>query len=58
MRAETIIWKDMENRSPSRRWVEVDFFNQIPRFRIGTCLEGGLGVALKMLLLLFVSLCI
>jgi len=33
----------MENGSPNKRWVGVDFFlNQVPRFRIGTCLGGEL----------------
>jgi len=40
--AETIIWKGMENGSPSRRWVGVNFFDQVLRFRIETCLGGGL----------------
>ena len=32
----------MENERPSRRWVGVDFFWIVPRFRIGTCLGGEL----------------
>jgi len=32
----------MENESASRRWVGVDFLNQISRFKIGTYLGGGL----------------
>ena len=36
----------MENGSPSRRWVGVDFFDQVPTFRIETCLGGGLELLL------------
>jgi len=32
----------MENGSPNRRWVGVDFLDQVSRFRIGTCLGGEL----------------
>jgi hypothetical protein len=32
----------MKNGSPGRRWVGVDFLDQVSRFRIGTCFGGGL----------------
>ena len=36
----------MENRGSNRRWVGVNFFDQVPRFEIGACLGGGLELLL------------
>jgi len=32
----------MKNESPIGGGLELIFFNKVPRFRIGTCLGGGL----------------